>query len=46
MSLKLFTFLTAILIVVGGVAFLAIWQPEAQPAQTEIAIPNDRLSIQ
>lgn len=39
-------FVTLIVLIGGGTAFLAFWEPVLQPGTMEISIPNDRLSLQ
>lgn len=46
MNLKLLGLIVTLIIVLGGAAFLSIWQPPAHPTATEIPVPNARLSIQ
>jgi hypothetical protein len=46
MNVKFFSLVVVLAILVGGVAFLSIWQPSAQRSATEIPVPNERLSFQ
>lgn len=45
-KLILFLFVTLVILVGGGTAFLAFWEPPIQPGTLEIPIPNERLSLQ
>jgi hypothetical protein len=45
-KLILVLFVTLLVLIGGGTAFLAFWEPPIQPGTMEIPIPNDRLSLQ
>ncbi len=45
-KLILVLFVMLIVIIGGGTAFLAVWEPPIQPGTLEIPIPNARLSLQ
>lgn len=45
-KLLMFLLVTLIVLIGGGTAFLAFWEPVLQPGTVEIPIPNERLSLQ